>query len=311
MKPSHDIDQVKIGVSKVSFPLASIVILNYNGYKWLKLCIPSLIKTNYSEFEIIIVDNGSTDQSVEYLRKNWQHCIKIIELGENLGFAEGNNIGIREAKGDIIALLNNDMEVDKDWLRVAVEALQSDERVGAVQPKIMQHDNKETIYCAGLSIDKFGLCTQIGFGEKDYGQYDYLSEIWGSCGGAMVGWKHLLMKVGLFDPAFFIYYEDVDLSWRIKLSGYNILLASSSLVYHVGSATAKSLPSEFVKFHITKNIIISWLKNYSLRTLILNWPLHLLFIAGALLFGINNGGFVPLRHVLNLSYGYCVILIIF
>ena len=291
MTPSHDTDQAKIGVSKVSLPLVSIIIPNYNGYKWLKLCIPSLMKTNYSEYEIIIVDNGSTDQSIEYLKNNWQHCIKIIELRENLGFAEGCNIGIREAKGDIIALLNNDMEVDKDWLRAAVEALLSDERVGAVQSKIMQHGNKETIYCAGLSIDKFGICLPIGSGEIDYGQYDYLSEISGSCGGAMVSWKHLLIKAGLFDPSFFIYYEDVDLSWRIKLSGYNILLASSSLVYHVGSLTSKSLPSQFVTFHTTKNLIISWLKNYSLRTLILNWPRLLFIIVGALLLGIKNGGF--------------------
>src|SRR5215213_1411108 len=290
MKLSHEIDQAKIGVPKVSFPRASIVILNYNGYKWLKLYIPSWIKTNYSEFEIIIVDNGSTDQSIEYLRNNWQHCIKIIELRENLGFAEGCNIGIREAKGDIIALLNNDMEVDKDWLRAAVEALLSDERVGAVQSKIMQYDNKEKIYCAGLSIDKFGLIVPIGLGEIDYGQYGYLSEIWGSCGGAMIGWKHILMKAGLFDPSYFIYYEDVDLSWRIKLSGYNILLASSSLVYHVGAATSKSLPSQFVTFHSKKNLIISLLKNYSLRTLILNWPILLFIVAGGLLLAIKNGG---------------------
>jgi GT2 family glycosyltransferase len=293
MKPSHEIDQAKKGLSKASFPCASIVIVNYNGYKWLKLCIPSLLKTDYSEFEIIIVDNGSTDQSIEYLRNNWQHRIKIIELRENLGFAEGCNIGIREAKGDIIALLNNDMEVHKDWLRAAVEALLSDEKVGAVQSKIMQHGNKEKIYCAGLSIDKFGLCLPIGSGEIDYGQYDYLAEIWGGCGGAMVGWKHVLVNAGLFDPSFFIYYDDVDLSWRIKLSGYNILLASSSVVYHVGAATTKSLPSQFVTFHATKNLIISWLKNYSLRTLILNWPILLFIVAGGLLLAIRNGGFGP------------------
>jgi GT2 family glycosyltransferase len=183
------------------------------------------------------------------------------------------------------------MEVDKDWLRAAVEALLSDERVGAVQSKIMQYDNREKLYCAGLSIDKFGLIVPIGLGEIDYGQYGYLSEIWGSCGGAMVGWKHILIKAGLFDPSFFIYYEDVDLSWRIKLSGYNILLASSSLVYHVGAATSKSLPSQFVTFHATKNLFISWLKNYSLRTLILNWPILLFIVAGALLRGIKKGGF--------------------
>jgi GT2 family glycosyltransferase len=269
----------------------SIVIVNYNGHRWLKLCIPSLIKTEYSEFEIIIVDNGSTDQSVEYLKNIWQSYIKIILLRENLGFAEGCNIGIRQAKGDIIALLNNDMEVDKNWLKAAAQALLSNRTAAAVQSKIMQHDDKEKIYCAGLAVDKFGLCLSVGSGETDHGQYDCMSEIWGSCGGAMVAWKHLLIKAGLFDPSFFIYYEDVDLSWRIKLSGYNILLAPSSLVYHVGAGTSKSLPSDFVAFHKTKNLIIFWLKNYSLRTLIHNWPTLLFVIAGALLLGIKNGGF--------------------
>lgn len=275
----------------MKFPFASIVIVNYNGHKWLKLCIPSLIKTEYSEFEIIIVDNGSTDESIEYLKNSWESYIKIVQLRENSGFAEGCNIGIRQAKGDIIALINNDMEVDKDWLKAAVQALLSNRTVAAVQPKIMQHEDKEKIYCAGLSVDKFGLCLSIGSGETDHGQYDYLSEIWGSCGGAMVAWKHLLIKAGLFDPSFFIYYEDVDLSWRIKLSGYNILLVPSSLVYHVGAGTSKSLSSQFVTFHKTKNLIILWLKNYSLRTLIHNWPTLLFIIAGALLLGIKNGGF--------------------
>jgi GT2 family glycosyltransferase len=270
-------------------PSVSIVVLNYNGYGLLRICLPSLAKTDYPKYEIIVVDNGSTDESVNYLRNNWNHCIRIIELKKNLGFAQGNNIGIRNANGEIIALLNNDMEVDMKWLRSAVEALMSDEKAAAVQSKIMQHADRDKIDCAGLSFDRFGLVVNVGLHEEDLGQYDHLHEIWGCCGGALIGWKHLLIEAGLFDDAFFIYYEDVDLSWRLKLSGYKMLLAPSSVVYHMSKATSKTIPSTFLVFHSTKNYIASSLKNYSFRTLIFKTPSIFFIVIGALLFEILKG----------------------
>jgi GT2 family glycosyltransferase len=271
-------------------PIVSIVIVNYNGYEWLKLCLPSLINTNYPAYEIILVDNGSVDQSINYVKNNWQNSVNLIQLSSNFGFAEGCNIGVRQANGDVIAFLNNDMEVDSNWLRAAVESLLSDKRVAVVQPKIMQFNSREKIDCAGLSVDRFGLCVQIGHGEVDNGQYNQLTEIWSS-GGAMVLWKEILMKVGLFDDTFFMYYEDVDLCWRIKLAGFRILLAPSSMVYHAGSATANTIPSEFIVFHSMKNHISSWLKNFSLATLILNFPVSMFVIVASLLLEIKNRHF--------------------
>jgi GT2 family glycosyltransferase len=272
-----------------NFPTASIVVLNYNGHQWLETCLAGLVKTDYPNFEIIVVDNGSTDQSIEFLRNNWQHCVRIVELHENLGFAGGNNIGIQNANGEIIALLNNDIEVDNNWLRHAVEALMSNENVAAVQSKIMQYIERDKIDCAGLSFDKFGLVVNVGRHEKDHGQYDKLHEIWGCCGGALIGWRQRLIEVGLFDNAFFMYYEDVDLSWRLRLSGYKLLLAPSSIVFHMGQVTSKKVPSGFIVFHSTKNYIASWLKNYSLKTLIFKGPLFFFIVAGALLFEIVQG----------------------
>jgi GT2 family glycosyltransferase len=272
-----------------NFPKVSIVIVNYNGYYWLRLVLPSIMKTNYPDFEIILVDNGSTDQSIEYLRNYWHHLIRIIELKDNLGFAEGSNVGIREANGEIIAFLNNDIEVDNDWLKAAVKKLNSDKRAGAVQSKIMKYSRRTKIYCVGVSVDKFGIHAAIGSDEIDSGQYDELSEIGGCCGGAMIVWKYVLIKTGFFDNNFFIYYEDLDLSWRIKLAGYKILPAQSSVVYHVGSATSKTIPSAFVTFHITKNHVSSWLKNSRLITIILYWPVLLLFFAGLSFFDLIYG----------------------
>jgi GT2 family glycosyltransferase len=277
------------GDLKNRYPTVSIIIVNYNGYEWLQLCLPSLLETSYPNFEIIVVDNHSTDESVRYMKLNWHDCVQIIELKKNLGFAEGCNIGIREAHGDIIAILNNDLEVDKNWLRASVETLLNDRRAGLVQPKIMQYGEKNRIDSLGLSVDRFGICVQIGHGEIDHGQYDYLSEIWASDGAAMIVWKNILMKVGLFDPTFFMYYEDVDLSWRIRLSGYKNTLAQSSLVYHARSSTANTVPSSLIIFHGTKNLITSWLKNYSLRTLIINFPILTLLLTGSLVVELKKG----------------------
>jgi GT2 family glycosyltransferase len=291
VSPYHP-NRAKISAPKSDYPSASIVIVNYNGYQWLRLFLPFLIRTDYPKFEIIVVDNGSTDQSLEYLRTNWQQYVRVIKLKENLGFAEGCNIGITEANGDIIALLNNDIEVETNWLMAATQTLLSDQRAGAVQSKMMQYEDRKKIDCAGLSVDSFGLSIQIGHDETDDGQYDNLSEIWGCCGGAMIAWKHILIEAGLFDPVFFMYYEDVDLCWRIKLSGHMIRLAPSSVVYHRTSSTSKTIPSSCLAFHITKNYIISWLKNYSLRSLILKCPINFLIIVGGLLFEIAHGRFV-------------------
>lgn len=270
-------------------PTVSIILVNYNGLKWLQLCVHSLLNTDYPHFEIIVVDNASTDGSVDYLRKNYSDCIRVIRLHENLGFCEGCNVGFREARGDIIALLNNDVEVNKKWLTSAVEKLQSDDKVASVQSKIMQYTDKRVIDCAGLSVDRYGLVAKIGNGEIDHGQYDDIPEIWASSGGAMIVWRHILTKTGLFDPMSFLYYDDVDLGWRIRLLGYKSLLEPSSLVYHMGSSTTKTVPSSFIIFHSTKNHISSWLKNYSLQSLITKMPILSALIIGSLILELLHG----------------------
>lgn len=278
-------------VDSKSYPRVSIVVVNFNGYKWLKLFLPSIARTDYPDFETIVVDNGSADLSVEYLKNDWHDLVRVVELKNNMGFAEGCNIGAREASGKIIAFLNNDMEVDNGWLKAAVDKLTSDSSVGAVQAKMMQHNNGNRIDGVGLSVDKFGIHRVIGHDEVDRGQYDDLQEIGGCCGGAMIVWKDILQKTGYFDTKFFLYYEDMDLSWRIKLAGYKILPAHSSIVYHMGSSTSKTIPSTFVTFHLTKNYLISWLKNSRLSTIVLYWPVVILVTAGLSFYDLLNGRF--------------------
>jgi GT2 family glycosyltransferase len=293
---------------KSILPRVSVVIVNFNGLRWLRLFMPVLMRSNYPDFEVIIVDNGSTDQSVKYLKNAGLGSVTIIELQENEGFAEGTNIGANRATGEILFLLNNDIEICDDSLSEAVIKLLSNRNAAAVQSKIMQYKNRHKIDCIGLSVDKYGIPRAIGTGEDDNGQYDHLDEIGAASGGALFVWKYIFMQVGGFDSIFFAYYEDIDLSWRLRSAGYNILCAKSSIVYHVGSATSEVAPSSFVPFHWTRNYLICWLKNSSTKTIICFWPGVLLAIILWISFAILMrrpsaalayiyGSFMALRNV--------------
>jgi GT2 family glycosyltransferase len=268
MTSNKQIEYLDTTSKNIQIPRVSIVIVNYNGYRWLKMFMPYFLHTRYPNFEIIVVDNASNDESVKYLRHNFNN-IQVIELKENKGFAEGTNFGARAASGEVLAFLNNDMEVPEDWLIEATSKLMSNELVAAVQCKIMQFENKNMIEAIGLSVDKYGIAQRIGYNEVDVGQYDNLKEIGACAGGAMLIWKHIFLELGCFDPLFFMYYEDIDLSWRIKLTGYKILPATSSIIYHVGSPSTDI--NQLIAFHKVKNLICCWLKYSRLKVIATYW----------------------------------------
>jgi GT2 family glycosyltransferase len=295
------------------FPRVSVVIVNYNGYRWLKLFIPYLVKTQYPDYEIIVVDNASKDESIQFLTENFPH-IQLVKLSENKGIAEGNNVGAAHSTGEVLAFLNNDVEVSYDWLTKAISKLLSDDNIAAVQCKILRYYNRKEIDCIGLSVDRYNFFRTIGYSEIDEGQYDNLEEIGASHGGAMVVRKRIFYEVGRFDALFFMYYEDVDLSWRIRLAGYKICPAISSVVYHIGSATSNISsndrwnPSPFFAFLGSRNNIYCWLKNSRLKTITVYWPIFLFgnLAIGSLLIpvislraGISyfRGLFWPLNHI--------------
>lgn len=265
-------------------PLVSVIILNYNGRKLLKPCLSSVLNSNYPNLEIIFVDNGSTDGSVEFVKELTRDYprLKIIQNPKNLGVTEGLNIGIREANGKYIVFLNNDTEVEPRWLSELVKVLESDENVGAAQCKLLLHEDPHRIDSAGCIIDIYGYTTEKGrFGlenysycEVDKGQYDKLEEIFSAGCPASIVRRSVLDEVGLFDPKFFAGYEDADLSWRIRLMGYKIVLAPKAVVYHKRGMTSsgKELRQK-VSFNFSKNRIAMLIKNYSFRTLIKVLPI--------------------------------------
>ncbi|MGA2767358.1 MAG: glycosyltransferase family 2 protein [Candidatus Bathyarchaeia archaeon] len=228
------------------FPSVSVVILNYNGRgilgeQLLSRFISSVLCSNYPTFEVLFFDNGSTDGSVEFVRKKFRDNsrLKIIVNPKNDGYALGNNLAVGHAHGKYFALLNNDAEVDKNWILELVKMLESDASIGIAQSKIFFFDQTH-IQSAGNLLDMSLSAYIIGHNEEDKGQYDRVCEITFASGAALMIRRSLIDEIGLFDSSYFFYHDDADLSWRARLAGFKIVSVPSSIVYHKGQATSSA-----------------------------------------------------------------------
>ena len=254
---------------------ASVVVLNWNGRPLLSACLDSLRNQSWRDFEIIVVDNGSVDGSVEFVKECFPE-VRIICLGENLGFCKGNNMGIREANGEYIALLNNDTEVDPHWLEELVKALDRHPEVGFCASKIVLYDTPHLIDSAGDAYSIAGSARKIGhldFALKE--KYRRPRFVFGACAGAAIYRRSMLEDIGLFDEDFFIIQEDVDLSFRAQLKGYKCLYVPTALVYHRLSATLKTYSTEYV-YYGHRNLEFVYFKNMPFPLLLLTLPLHVI-----------------------------------
>lgn len=241
--------------------LISIIIVNYNGRKFLRGCLNSVYAQIYENIEVLIVDNGSSDGSVEFIRTNFPRY-RVIPQGSNLGFAAANNIAIREARGDYVATLNNDTEVEKSWLSELVKAMEADIEIGICASKIMFYNNRNIINSTGICVDKIsGFTWDRGFGEKDSSFYQEMRYVFGACAAAALYRRDMLDKIDLFDEDFFAYHEDVDLAWRAQLQGWKCVFVPSAVVYHYFSATAGAR-SPLKEFLSNRNKIWLIVKNY-------------------------------------------------
>jgi GT2 family glycosyltransferase len=262
-------------INTARFPLVSIIVLNFNGMDVLLTCLVSVLGSNYPNFELILVDNASTDGSVEEAEKLFHSDsrVKIVRNDRNLGYAEGNNVGINDARGEIIVFLNNDTKVDANWLTEMMRVFKDDLLVGAAQPKILNYDYPEKIDSLGGSINFYGFAIAIGgnLGINDFA-CSGMREIFFAVGSAMVVRRKLLNEVGFFDPSYFMFGEDVDLSWRIRLRGYKILLIPRAIVYHKISFTVTKTPNIKIIWHLRKNRVVTLIKNYELKNLMKAFP---------------------------------------
>ncbi|NWG12711.1 MAG: glycosyltransferase family 2 protein [Acidobacteria bacterium] len=216
--------------------LASIVIVNWNGMAFIRDCIQSVHAQSYSPCEIIVVDNGSTDGSREWLRANALSGYRLIEFDVNTGFARGVNTGIRAASGEYIALLNNDAVADHRWLEYLIRSVRNSE-FGMAASKILFHDRPDVIDKAGHLFYPDGLNRGRGAGEVDRGQFDGMPEILFPDGCAALYLRRMLDDVGLFDEQFFAYGDDADLGLRARWRGWRCAYAPAARVYHRHSSS--------------------------------------------------------------------------
>jgi GT2 family glycosyltransferase len=216
--------------------LLSVIIPHYNAARHLPTCLNALRGQTYPYLEIILVDNGSGDGSVELVQRDFPE-VKIIELGQNLGFAAATNRGIEQAAGQVIVPLNNDTEVVSTWAQALIEALTAHPEAGMVACKMLLFDRRDTLHSAGDGFGVNGIPLNRGVWQKDEGQFDHDLYIFGGCGGAVAYRRAMLAEIGGFDESLFMYLEDVDLNWRAQLAGYRAVFAPQAVVYHHLSAT--------------------------------------------------------------------------
>jgi len=267
---------------KVDHPVVSIVILNYNGEQFLDRCLTSLFNQTFSAFELLFIDNASTDGSINYIKKRFGNDprLKIIENSVNYGPIEGNNIGMRLASksSQYVLLLNNDTELTQNWLSCMVSAFELDSKIGAACSKQMMMDDPKRLQGFGSFIDQSGFNYQLGENEVDKGQYGGATiEIFAGGTTALFIRAALLRKIGLLDSSYVHGFDDVDFCWRVKLSGYKVVCVSQCVMYHKVAGTTRKVNLKNVLFHREKNRIMTAVKNYSLSFQIRVLPVILAF----------------------------------
>ena len=243
-------------------PKVAIVILNWNGKRYLEQFLPSVIATDYPDLEIIIADNGSTDGSIEFVRENYS-SLRIIGFRENLGFAKAYNEALKQVDAAYYVILNSDVEVETGWIKNMVGLMESDKTIAACQPKILSFNNRKLFDYAGAAggwIDRFGYPFARGrifdVCEEDHGQYDDASLIFWCSGAALFIRSSVFHETKGFDEYFFAHQEEIDLCWRIQYLGYKLSSCPQAVVYHVGGGTLPRGNTKKTYLNFRNNLIM-------------------------------------------------------
>lgn len=241
----------------------TIIVLNYNGERYLDDCFASLKALDYpaDRLEFMMVDNGSSDDSLEFMRDRYPD-VRVVRSETNVGFAAGNNLGAREATGEHVIFLNNDMRVTPEFARALVSALDPDEKLVCAAAKILSWDGK-CIDFAGSAGHFAGYAYQVGVGDPvSSAESMEQKQILFPCGGAMIVDRQVFLDVGGFDEDFFFYYEDFDLGWRLWVLGYQVLFVPDAVAYHHHHGTTRKFPDYRQQFLFKRNSLYAAMKNY-------------------------------------------------
>jgi GT2 family glycosyltransferase len=264
--------------------LVSIIIVNWNAKAYLEGCIESILSQSFSDYEIILVDNASSDDSINFVKTNFPQ-VKIIQNKDNVGFAEGNNIGIQNSNGKIIAFFNPDAVADKKWLSILVDVLQSSEKIAAVTGKMYylgDQYGKDAVFCTWSKIDPLSAAPYNFHNDEPVSKVDYLS------GAAMLVKRDVLEKIGFMDSDYFLYFEETDLCARMIRAGYDLMYIPSAIVWHAVSPLSSS---EKKIYFMERSRIRFALKNFDSMYLV---PFLFIFLGETF--------FVILRDIKNVNF---------
>ncbi len=268
--------------------MIAVVIPNLNGDKWLFDSINSVLCGSYKDIEIIVVDNGSTDKSREIIESFNNEPVRGIYLDHNTGFSHAVNIGIRESKGDYVALFNNDAFAEKSWLYELKKTMDSNARIFSVSSLMLQYKDSSLCDDAGDYVNLFGWACKRGDGLSK-NRYKKPCEVFTACGGAALYRREILQEIGLFDEAFFAYLEDVDIGWRARNAGYINVFCPTAECRHICSATTGSKYNDFKSIQSGRNNILLAYKNLPILLLLLNLPFLVFGYLVKILFFIIRG----------------------
>jgi GT2 family glycosyltransferase len=270
-----------------SMPEISVIIVNWNGKQFLDDCLSALRRQTFRDFEAIFVDNGSQDGSADYVRWNFPE-VKVLALDKNLGFSGGNIAGYEIASGTLIALLNNDTEAHPAWLAHVQHASRMYPDAGSFASRMMYFDDRERIENCGFRVDRSATTVELGRNELYSPKWGCVQKVFGACGGAAVYRRHMLEHIGFLDPDFFMIYEDVDLSFRAQLAGYDCVYLPQAVVYHRYRSTLKRR-QDLQVFYAQRNIEFLFLKNLPLSFIVRSAPQRLLYELGATMYFLKLG----------------------
>lgn len=289
-------------------PLVSIIISNLNGMNLnlLSDCLDSLTTPNYSNWELFVVDNNSSDNSVKYLQKRFKQLdnCNLIQNPINM-YSQGLNLGAKHANGVYLAFFNNDVALHKGYFQELISQLEKDSKLAIAQGKLLNYYDRSKIDSAGETMDIYGNPITIGAGELDKGQFDKIEPILSASGSACIIKKTLFDKIGGYDPDYGIGYEDMDLALRARRLGYKVKRFPKAIVYHKRASTdlAPFIRIQ-VKWHFNKNRLTTMLKNYPLLLLLKSLPITIILYLGITLYEwfIRNNWQIGFMRITSIWY---------
>jgi GT2 family glycosyltransferase len=243
-------------------PHVAVVILNWNGKNWLKQFLPTILATTYNNKKIIVADNASTDDSIDFLETHFP-TVQVIKNDENGGFAKGYNMALKQVEADVFVLLNSDVAVAVGWIEPIITLMQSDSSIAACQPKILSYYDKSSFEYAGAAggyMDALGYPLARGrvfdTCEKDNRQYDTNEIVFWASGAALFIRADVYNQLNGLDEDFFAHQEEIDLCWRIQLLGYKVFVCPQSVVYHVGGGTLQQGSTQKTYLNFRNNLMM-------------------------------------------------------